>query len=301
MALQPAMLIYLDNWLNVVGVPQENFARELMELFTLGPGNYSQDDVVSSARAWTGWGLTDDMKKSQFHGGLHDAGDKTFMSVTKNWSGPDIISRILHGPTEPVAAAFIVRKLWSFFAYPNPEQNVVDDLVDVFLDAKLDIKSLLRAIFLRPEFLAPQARGALVRSPIEYIVSTMLYTGLPARDVHPEWWMDGMGQSAFYPPNVSGWRQNAYWISSSAFWSRAAFARNVTWLAAHTPFIRGTSAMTVPDAVSTALSAVNIDVPSTTTRAALEAFVTAERAASGWAERPNLTTLVLLSPEFQLA
>jgi uncharacterized protein (DUF1800 family) len=302
-AVQPAMLLYLDNWLNMVGVPQENFARELMELFTLDVGNYTQDDVVASARAWTGHGLTADQGQYRFRKALHDNDPKTFMGITRNWDGPGIVHQILNGATtRPLAAKFIARKLWSFFAYPNPDGALVDTLATSFMATDLDVGKLLRTIFLRPEFLSSTARGALVRSPIEFVAATMIYTGLQAKAVHPEWWLDGMGQEPFYPPNVSGWKQNAYWISSSAFWARAAFVRNIVWQAVDsTAFLAGTAQHTPAEAAQMAFNAVNIDVPSTTTRAALEAFVTAERAASGWAERPNLATLILLSPEFQLA
>jgi uncharacterized protein (DUF1800 family) len=302
MAVQPAMLIYLDNWLNVVGVPQENFARELMELFTLDVGHYTQDDVVASARAWTGHGLSIDQSEYRFHRDQHDSDPKTFMGATKNWDGPAIIHRILSGPTRSVAAKFIASRLWSFFAYPNPEPALVDDLANAFMFADLDLTGLLRAIFLRPEFRSPAARGALVRSPVEFVAATLAYTGLSAKTAHPEWWVDPMGQAPFYPPNVSGWKDNAYWISSSAFWARASFIRFVTWRAmSSTSFLNGTGNKTVAQAVQSAFDATNIDAPSATTRSALEAFVAAERAASGWAERPNLTTLIFLSPEFQLA
>jgi uncharacterized protein (DUF1800 family) len=302
MAIQPAMLIYLDNYLNVLGVQQENFARELMELFTLSVGNYSQDDVVASARAWTGYGLTDDLSVYRFRNDLHDKGKKTFMGVRQNWSGPDILHQLLSGAaTRQIAARFIAKKLWSFFAYPDPDSALLDSLQAAFLGVNLDITAMLRIIFNRPEFLSPAARGALVRSPIEFVAASLVYTGVPARLAHPEWWVDAMGQAPFYPPDVSGWKQNAYWISSSSYWARAGYVRYLTWLAQDRRILAGTDRLTPAAAVTKAFDTFNIDSPSATTRAALEAWITAERAAHGWAEQPNLITLSMLTPEFQLA
>lgn len=300
MAIQPAMLLYLDNYLNVEGVPQENFARESMELFTLGVGQYTQDDVVSGARAWTGHGLNGHGTAYQFHSSLHDNGSKMFFGHAKNWNGPGILTEILGGAKRPIAAAFIASKLWSFLAYPAPDASLVSDLAAAFMAADLDVTALLRAILLRPEFFSTLAEQGLVRSPVEYVVAAMKYSHLGPAVVHPEWWLFGMGQAPFYPPNVSGWRQNRYWISSSAYWARAGFARYLTWSALDAGLLEGTGSLPVATAVDRAFSTFGIDKPSATTRASLEAFVTAERAVHGWAEQPNLITLTLLSPDFQL-
>src|SRR5690606_7209600 len=111
MAVQPAMLIYLDNKDNVVGRPNENFARELMELFTLGVNEYTQDDVVAAARAWTGHGIVGNAYA--FRPEKHDNGLKTFFGTTANWDGPGIIDHIYGGSKRATAARFLARKLWS--------------------------------------------------------------------------------------------------------------------------------------------------------------------------------------------
>ncbi len=306
MAVQPAMLLYLDNADNEKGSPNENFARELMELFLLGQGHYTEDDVQASARAWTGYGLNrwDSVPRLHvFDSSEHDNGQKTFMGVTQNWNGPQIIDHILSGPKQRDAARFIGAKMWSFFAYPNPEPAVVEALADALIGGGMRADALLRAIFMHPNFLAPQARNALVRTPIEYAVAAMRHTSLTSNDVHPQWYIGEMGQEMYDPPNVSGWRQNGYWISSSATWSKARYASNLRWRSLdREPALLGDSdQLTIAESVTRALDTFGIFEPSARTRSALESFVTNERATSRWAEPSGLIFLSLLTPEFQLA
>ena len=191
MALQVAMLIYLDNDPNSKGSPNENFARELMELFTLGVNQYTQADVVASARAWTGHNVDygADPRVYRFYPERHDTDLKTFMGTTQNWDGPQIITRILTvEPQRSIAARFIANKLWTFFAYPNPPAALLDALVAAFVGSGLDITTLLRTIFLRPEFYSTAARQGLVRSPVEWIVTVLRTLGMSAVDANPQWW-----------------------------------------------------------------------------------------------------------------
>lgn len=300
-----AMIIYLDNDPNVVGAPNENLARELMELFTLGVNQYTQDDVVAAARALTGHNLLDsDSTQYHFYAARHDNGLKTFMGVTQNWDGPDIVHYILTvDPHRTTAARYIAKKLWSFFAYPNPETAVLDALTAAFVGSDLDVGTLLRAIFLRPEFYA-SSRGALVRSPTEFVVAGLKAYGLTADATNPPWFTDTMGQHLLYPPNVAGWKQNAYWISTTATWARADFARYLTWVKHDTTdLLVETDPMTVPDAVQAAFDLFMIDSPSAADRAKLESWLTAQRATHEWADwgHLNLSTLLMLTPDFQLA
>ncbi len=218
MALQPAMLNWLDNNVNVVGSPNENFARELMELFTLGVNHYTQSDVTAAARAWTGYNTLDsDNTQYNFYPSRHDNGMKTFMGQSRAWTGPDIIDYILdeNDQKKMVAARFIAGKMWSFFAYPNPEPAVLDAIAQPFHDADLDISALVRAIFLHPQFMSAEARVGLVRSPAEWIAACLRCTGLTAANTNPQWWMEAMGQELFEPPNVAGWDENAYWLGTA--------------------------------------------------------------------------------------
>ena len=301
-SIDPAMILWLDNDPNTAGSPNENFARELMELFTLGVDQYTQDDVVASARAWTGHGVDSTGEVYQFHPGNHDTGMKTFFAITQNWDGPQIIDEILQGAKAGIAARFIANKVWSWFAYPNPPSSVIDAVTaDFQASTDLDITALLRSIFNRPEFYSAAAKQGLLRTPTEFIVAALRATGVSAADANPEWYMDGMGQTLFYPPNVAGWHQNAYWISTSAVWARAGFARNLTWKAVTAGILAGVAQLSVHDAVQLAFDTFGIITPSVATRTDLEAWLTAERAANSGAQQANLITLTMLTPEFQLA
>jgi uncharacterized protein (DUF1800 family) len=301
-AVNPAMLVYLDNYVNNVGKPNENFARELMELFTLGVNNYTQDDIVASAKAWTGHGLNSARTAYVFTPSKHDKTNKTFFGTTKNWDGPDVINEICTGAKKGISARYIASKLWSYFAYPNPEPQLVEDLAGIFLtSADLDIRTLVRAIFLRPEFYSAKAKTGLVRTPVEFVVAAMRYTGVSSTIAHPEWYVGSMGQQVFYPPNVAGWPQNSYWINSSTIGARANFARNLTWRAKEAGVLAGTSKMNAGSAVQFAFDTFGITAPAAATRADLERWLVAERSARTGAEQQNLLTLTMLTPDFQLA
>lgn len=300
-SIDPAMLRYLDNDQNYLGSPNENFARELMELFTLGVNEYAQDDVIAAARAWTGYGRDWNTGAFVYRPRAHDTGLKTFFGQTRGWTGPEIVDEILLGKKKDIAARFIVTKLWSFFAYPDPDKTVVDALVKTYQAADLNVKALVKAIFLRPEFYSTTAKRGLVRSPIEYMVAAMKGTGLPAAVAHPEWWCRGMGQIPFSPPNVSGWRQNGYWISASAQWAKVSFANFMRWKVGDTKLLEDIQRLAPADAVKAMLRQFNIDNAGPQTRAALQRYVERERGADRWAERSNLFFLTMMAPEMQLA
>lgn len=324
MSVQVAMLVYLDNDVNRKGSPNENFARELLELFTLGVNQYTQTDVVETARAWTGHNVDKQAvprRAYRFYSERHDYGNKTFLGETRAWNGPEIITRVLTvEPQRSIAARFIAKKLWTFFAYPNPDAALVDTLAAEFVAASLDVRALLRAIFLRPEFFSTTARQGLVRSPVEWVVAVLRATGLTAQDTNPQWWMESMGQQLFEPPNVAGWKNNAYWCSNTALWARADFARNITWKARNASFLFEIAArnaqngyvMTEGDAIDFAYRKFGRDplvAPvSAPVRNAMIAWLQAQRAAERaptyawnlWAPI-NLTTIMMLCPEVQLA
>ena len=150
---------------------------------------------------------------------------KTFMGVTQNWDGPDIIDFILgdrRRRTSRSRAQFIATKMWSFFAYPNPEPDVVDRPRQRVPRATTSRShDLVRAIFMHPNFVSPQAMHGLVRTPAEWVAACMRVVNITAEDTNPQWYMEDMGQQLFEPPNVSGWRPNEYWLTTSRLWSRA--------------------------------------------------------------------------------
>lgn len=301
MAIEPAMLWYLDNAENTKRSPNQNFARELMELFLLGVGNYTEDDVVSAARAWTGYTTPEwNIPQFVFDAEQHDDGIKTFFGQARNWNGPDIITEILN-TTRTTVARFIARKAWEFFAYQNPAQPIVDALAQAFIAANLNITALLRALFNRPEFLTTQAKQGLVRSPIEFAVAVLHHTGMNAAEAHPEWWLDDMGQAPFNPPNVSGWRPNAYWINTSALTGRDQFASYVAWRLRERGWWSDLDSRSVDNAIDHGAATFGLTL-SSTTRNALAGWLTTQRASrERWAERSNITTLLLVSPEMNMA
>ncbi len=306
MSLQPAMLVYLSNSENVKGKPNQNFARELLELFTLGAGNYTEADIEAAARAWTGFNYDYDTQQYVFRPLKHDTGNKTFFGVTAAFTGPQIIDEVLRNNTAKrlVAARFIARKLWEFLAHPGPPAKVVSDLADVFVANDLELKPLLRALLNRPEFYAPAAKQGLVRTPIEWAVALCYHTGLPASATGMSWRGESMGQQMFQPPNVSGWRHNAYWLNTSALNGRADLARSITWRLRQNGGFDHLYAMTVEAAVDHVAAYFGITPLSATTRAALVAAHRAERTAvkgNNWWAPTNLLTMTMLSPEMHMA
>jgi uncharacterized protein (DUF1800 family) len=309
MAVDRAMLVYLSNAENVKGSPNQNFARELMELFTLGVGNYTEADVEASARAWTGYNADWPNYVSQFYPARHDTGLKTFFGTTKAWTGPQIITEILisNDPKRQIAARFITKKVWEFLAHPGPPTAVLDAIAPVFA-ADMDLMNLLRLILNRPEFYSVTAKQGLVRTPIEMIVALCYYTGIAPEDLGIAWRAESTGQQIYQPPNVAGWKPNAYWLNTSALAGRADFARSMTWWLRDTgrPFESNSVvySRTVPDAVDHVAAFFGIAPLSTATRTALIAAHQADRNATpyqNWRATTNLLTMVMLAPEFHMA
>jgi uncharacterized protein (DUF1800 family) len=305
MSLQPAMLIYLDNIYNYASSPNQNFARELMELFTLGVGNYTEADVTAAARAWTGHGYDSTTNAYFFDPTDHDDGLKTFMGLTQNFDGPDIIDIILSTRLDKklVACKFLTRKLWRFFAYENPAQSLVDELAQVLFDNDLEIRPWVRAMLLHPEFYSVTAKQGMVRSPVDFVVAVQYATGLRGADLNPQWYFDDMGQDPWNPPNVAGWKTNGYWVNTSEFSARGEFARDVTWKLrannGHPIASNGATPTQAADAAA-ALFGLELSAPS---RNALIQYATAQNAVlyTHWAESTNLITMAMLVPEMHLA
>lgn len=298
-SVQPAMLLYLDNASNEKGSPNENFARELMELFTLGVGQFSEDDVRASARAWTGHGLNSAATAYEFHPEDHDAGSKTFMGVSQNWDGPDIINHLGQGAPGQQSARFISTKLWEFFVYSNPSDELTQALATEFFNSGLNIKTLLRAIFMRPEFRSDQARYGLVRGPFDYMIALMRRTGIDSSSINAPSVTSHLGQGLFDPPNVAGWKQNEEWISASNLWGKRALVNHVRWYLYKKPGVLDADFDTASAAVDAALTYFGLYNASPTTRANLEDYYNSESAS--WARRAGLLLLTPLAPEFQMA
>jgi len=216
----PAMLIYLDNALNVASHPNENFARELMELFTLGVGHYSETDVRESARAWTGWQFERFTQTARFNPNEHDNGVKTFLGQTGNFNGDDIVNIIF---AQPQCARFFAAGLLSAFVYNDPETPLVDAVAALLHKHDYELAPVVSAILRSNVFYSERAYRALVKSPVEFVVGTYKSLGLSQFDVTILTPLRQMGQVLFYPPNVAGWAGGANWLTSDMMIARQNF------------------------------------------------------------------------------
>ena len=216
----PAMLRYLDNDRNHRGKPNENLARELMELFSLGPGHYTEQDIREGARALTGYSV--EPYQFRFRKFLHDAGSKTILGRTGQFNGDDFANLILE---QPACAEFITRKLWVYFASENPKDDVIGTLAQKFRDAKYEVKILLREMFSHPEFYSNEVMGAQIKSPLQLVVGTARTLGLAVSNF--EFYgrmLYMMDQVPYMPPNVKGWPGGRAWIDTSRLVTRYTFA-----------------------------------------------------------------------------
>jgi uncharacterized protein (DUF1800 family) len=234
----PAMLIWLDGNTNQKIQPNENYGREFMELFTLGRDRYTQEDVRQSARAFTGY-TTDGQGKALYHKELHDDGDKTILGNTGKWGVLDVADLVLdHHPEGAVAAHYVAARLAGFFYKPDPEPAVVEAMAAAFLASNYDIKAMVKALLLRPEF--SDGPGLTIKSPAEYIGGTLRLLHLaaaptPTASAQPRrkdfdeivTACNDMSQELFEPPNVAGWKGGAVWANTAATLARYNFSARI--------------------------------------------------------------------------
>lgn len=223
-AKDPAMLVFLDAGRNVKGAPNENFGREVMELFTMGVGNYTEQDVREGARAFTGW-IDDDLIFG-FDASKHDAGMKTFLGHTGPFDGVAVLDIILE---QPVTSVFIASKMYRFLVNEDPSPDLQQRLGAVLRDGNYEIRPFLRTLFLSRDFYSVASMGAQIKGPVELIVSTyrqLSLTALPGiPDINSA--SDALGQVLLNPPTVAGWAQGRAWITPATLIERGNFARDV--------------------------------------------------------------------------
>jgi hypothetical protein len=226
-----AMLVWLDSNSNVKGRPNENYARELMELFSLGVGNYSETDVREAARAFTGW-RTDGVDFA-FDGRFHDAGCKTVLGRCGPWDGGDVVRIVLD---QPAAARFLVRKLYHFFVSENsiPPDSLLQPLCESFRKSDHDIAVLVRTILASRHFYSEHALRQRIKGPVEYVLGAVQavyrryseeapdYRSLPQQVLVGR--LSAMGQTLFAPPNVKGWPGGPSWLNTATLLERDNFA-----------------------------------------------------------------------------
>lgn len=213
----PAMLQYLNNQQNRKNHPNENFARELMELFTLGRGNYTEQDIKESARAFTGWTYNKE-GEFEFKPNIHDSGTKTFFGKTGNFTGEDIIDIILE---KPAAATFICRKLYTYFVNDVPDEKHIQELATHLYDQQYNISAVLKKMFEAGWFYQPENTGNKIKSPVELLVglSREFFVTYNKPQVLIQL-QSSLGQYLFNPPNVAGWPGGRSWIDSSSLMLR---------------------------------------------------------------------------------
>ena len=220
----PAMLVYLDNGENVKQHPNENFGRELLELFTMGVGNYSERDVREAARAFTGW--TNDVLAFKFDADQHDFSQKTFLARTGPLDGENIIDTIL---AQPVTGEFVAAKLYRFFVRDDEAAPVRAELGRTFRDSGYRMKPLLKRIFLSKDFYSAPSYATQIKSPVHLVVSTYRKLGLREIPTIPDFgrMTASLGQALFDPPNVAGWAGGRTWITPSTLLQRGNLFRDV--------------------------------------------------------------------------
>jgi hypothetical protein len=223
-AKDPAMLVFLDAAQNVKGAPNENFGREVMELFTMGVGNYTEDDIREAARAFTGWG-NDDLE-FVIDSDKHDDGPKTFLGQTGAFTGDDILRIILE---QHQTANYIATKIYRFFVRDavTPEFSVT--LGDLLRAKNYEIAEFLEVLFVSEDFYSDASMASHIKSPTELIVSTYRKLGLSQLPSIPDPGSVGkvLGQVLLYPPTVAGWSEGRGWITPGLLFERANFAREV--------------------------------------------------------------------------
>lgn len=213
MSRDPAMIHWLDLRESRAQHANENFSRELMELFTLGEGHYTERDVTEGARAFTGYRIDPRDQSFRFASRDHDFGPKQFLGRAGNFHGDQIIDLLLE---QPACARFIARKLWTFFASERADPALLDALAATLRASKYELRPVLRQLFASQEFYAAPAMGTQLKSPVQFVVGTARLLGtdlLPGRVTLGA--LKQLGQTPFAPPSVKGWDGGKAWISTS--------------------------------------------------------------------------------------
>jgi uncharacterized protein (DUF1800 family) len=283
LARDAAMLVWLDGRDNRNGAPNENFAREVMELFSMGVGSgYAEADIKEAARAFTGWRYDDRVKGFLYDAHLHDDGAKTIFGQTGNFHGDDVIDLICR---RPATARFLATKLWRFFVHDSPSADDLKPLEEAYWKSGYDLREIMRALLTSPSFYSEAALYSKIKSPVEFAVMTMRTLDAPlslANGIH--WRVGAMGQDLFNPPNVKGWREGASWINTRTLLARVNFASEVAYEAQRrgiVPKLLKSGLVGIGEEIATPEQAVDVlwqallpgRAPTTKTREALLKYV----------------------------
>lgn len=268
-----AMLIDLDNAVNVAGDEQENFARELMELYTIGNGSFTEDEVISVARAWTGHNLADDASPAryEFYSNRHDKHDKTLFGITQKWDAQDTIDELSTGVRRDQTAWFLSSKLWKEFGDPSwVSADLLTHLSGVTKANNMSVYHTVHALFMRDEFWAPERRMCMIKPPIPWLIELQRRSGERLTEGEADNRLDTMGHRLFLPPSVAGWGHNTAWLSGTQTLGRARAANDLAYDSQQSGFFDGLGDMAPQAAVNRILDAFGVPDASQGTRDVLE-------------------------------
>ncbi|MBK8502280.1 MAG: DUF1800 domain-containing protein [Saprospiraceae bacterium] len=221
-AKSPAMILFLNNQQNRKERPNENFSRELMELFTMGRGTYQEQDVREGARAFSGW-TTDNQGVFVFRENLHDFGQKTFLGKSGRFNGEDIIDIILEQEETPY---FLASKIYRYFVNEVPNKMIIAQIARQIKNANYDLTSVMHFLFTSDFFYEKQHRGTRIKSPVELLVQISRLFGIRFVDDRDLAFLQkALGQLLFDPPNVAGWQGGRAWINNSTLMLRLNLVR----------------------------------------------------------------------------
>jgi uncharacterized protein (DUF1800 family) len=220
MLADPALLTYLDNQVNKKGNPNENLARELLELFSLGIGNYTEQDIKEVARALTGRG-TDGHGFYSYNKGAHDEGDKTFFGQTGKFDGDDVARIVL---AQDACPRYVARRILTYFEGAEPTKERLDEYAALLRAQNYELKPLLKKLFLDPAFYREEVLGARVQGPVEFMVGMSRRLGLKTPPLVIAAGSALLGQRVFAPPNVKGWDEGEAWITTATMMQRGNLA-----------------------------------------------------------------------------
>jgi uncharacterized protein (DUF1800 family) len=282
MLVDPAMLVWLDGGGNRVGRPNENLAREFMELFTLGVGNYSETDVRQAARALTGWQVNYRTDTPVFRPRAHDAGPETVLGMPGNYDAASLADHIL---TQPAAPRYLAQRIWTrYVADTPPDPATLDQLITAYGPGH-DITALLTAAVRSPAFRDPSS--VLVREPVLWLVAALRALQLPASTLAPAALaaaLTGLGQIPFVPPNVGGWPAGTSWLTTTAALTRLQVATTLATLGDISPVSDATPA----DRVDAAAALLGLPTLTDRTRGTLRTLTN---------QPAQLVALAIASPE----
>jgi len=224
-AKDPAMIVYLDSATSRRGRPNENFAREVMELFTLGEGRYTERDVKEAARAFTGWSIEPETGEFRWRPFIHDDGIKTVLGKTGAFDGDAVLDLLL---AQPATAEFIAGKLWREFVSPQPEPRGLARIAERFRASGYEIRVALRSLLLSRAFWAEENRASLTKSPVDLVVGTLRTLEVAVEDPLPfALALRNLGHDLFAPPNVKGWPGGDAWINTATLPARKQFVDRI--------------------------------------------------------------------------